>query len=79
MGVLVADEVLAPDLLAARLAEDERMRAEAWIRSTFALAQEVDLSGLGTLADDPALMASAMKHAVIAGRQAFLAGRKAVA
>jgi thiazole synthase len=26
-------------------------------------------------ADDPVLMAEAMKHAVIAGRQAFLAGR----
>jgi soluble lytic murein transglycosylase len=33
----------------------ERLRAEAWIRSTFALAEDADLSGLGTLAEDPAL------------------------
>jgi soluble lytic murein transglycosylase len=36
-------------------AKTERMRAEAWIRTTFALPPETDLSGLGTLAGDPAL------------------------
>jgi soluble lytic murein transglycosylase len=33
----------------------ERMRAEAWIKSTFALPEDTDLSGLGALAQDPAL------------------------
>jgi soluble lytic murein transglycosylase len=36
-------------------ARTERMRAEAWIRTTFALSQDTDLTGLGTLADDPKL------------------------
>jgi soluble lytic murein transglycosylase len=37
----------------------ERMRAEAWLRATFALPPETDLSGLGTLAQEPALQRGA--------------------
>jgi len=33
----------------------ERQKADDWMRQTFTLAADTDLSGLGTLADDPAL------------------------
>jgi soluble lytic murein transglycosylase len=36
-------------------AKAERMRAEAWIRSTFALPEDTDLTGLGGLAEEPAI------------------------
>jgi thiazole synthase len=48
--------------------------------SDAAIAMEIGVDALLmntgiAAADDPALMAEAMKHAVVAGRQAFLAGR----
>ncbi len=33
--------------------ENERTRAEAWIRSTFGLAEDTDMSGLGGIVEDP--------------------------
>lgn len=36
-------------------AKTERMRAEAWIRSTYALPEDADLSSIGALGQDPAL------------------------
>jgi len=33
--------------------ENERIRAEAWVRATFGLAEDTDMSGLGGLVEDP--------------------------
>jgi thiazole synthase len=43
--------------------------------ATLGLGYDAVLTNTGGVAADPVVMASAMKHAVIAGRQGFLAGR----
>ena len=49
----------------------DRMVAEAQLKGADAVLMNTGIAG----AQDPVLMAEAMKHAVIAGRQAYVSGR----